>query len=410
MDALEPCTGRRGARARLARPIARVLVPAIGALALWGLAPAVASAQDGWRLNGTQLGGPLATSWSGKVKVVDSKTIAGVLSLECEDTVEGSSGIAGFGEVTKLTASKCGAAKVCESGASNTIEPLNLPWYSTLTTVEGTIRDVISGSGKGAPGLAVHCKVLGVKTVDECSGTLSLNTKNTESGVSATFNAGEKLNCTDGEVAGSGSVEGSQSLTATGGGKLSAESEAERRPVWLEAGKEFTGAKEISWTGTITLKDQVSGHGELAVRCQDSGIGTAGGSGPSAGAMSSWTLTSCVNASGSSSCEEEGGDSIKALNLAWDTELGASGGAVHNAITSSGKGTPGFVLKCRSGGITLEDECAAVPSTTMTNTTSGVVAAFENKKFTCSLGKAEAGQLEGSQTIKLKNEALLHVS
>jgi hypothetical protein len=409
MDALEPCTGRRAARARLARPIARVLVPAIGALALWGLAPAVANAQDGWRLNGTQLGGPLGTSWSGKVKVTDAKTVAGALSLECEDTVEGSSGMAGFGEVTKLTASKCGAAKVCESGASNTIEPLNLPWYSELVTVEGTIRDVVRSSGNGTPGLAVHCKVVGVKMVDECSGTLSLNTKNTESGVSATFNAGEKLNCTDSEP-GAGSVEGGQSLTATGGGKLSAESEAERRPVWLEGGKEFAGGKEIGWTGTITLKDMVPTAGELAVSCQESGIGVAGGpSGPSVGSVSSLTLSSCVNASGSN-CEAAGGYSIKALNLSWDTELGASGGAVRNAFTSSGKGTPGFVLKCRALGVTFEDECDVVPSTIMTNTTSGVTAAFENRRFTCSLGKAEAGQLEGSQTIKLTKEGLLHVS
>ena len=89
-----------------------------------------------------------------------------------------------------------------------------------------------------------------------------------------------------------GTVEGSQTVTASGG-TLSAEKE---EPVWLKGGLPLEGAaKSIEWgKGTISLYVQ-GGGGKLGVQCEDSGEGTAEAAG--AGTITKFTMTKCERAS-----------------------------------------------------------------------------------------------------------------
>ncbi len=405
MDGLEHGSGLHAGITRTAQVVRRMMVPVVGALALWGAAPAVASTQAGWHLSGKPLTESIATGWKGKLKLTDAKVpFVGSVTVECEDAAEGSSGAGGVGAVTAWTTSKCAAVKGCEKTGAVVVKPLNLPWHTELVTVEGTVRDVLVSGGKGTPGYEVECKVTGsLPLQDECTGTLSTTTTNTESGVTAAFNASEKLNCTLGG-SGSGSLEGSQSILAGGGGKLSAE--AEGPLTWLGNGVSLAEANAISWKGTLTLSDSISTIGTVAVECEDTGSGTAGP--VAAGEMTKWTMSNCAGTA-HSSCEGTG-ETIEALHLPWHTELAYVEGRTREVITANGKGTPGFKLKCKALGSNITDECVAVPSTNMTNTKSGVTAAFDGERFTCSLGRAGAGELEGSQAIELAGGRLLQVS
>ena len=396
----------RGARSpghvrftRTARLARRMMVPVAGALVLWGVVPAVASAGVGWRLNGTPLTEPVATSWKGTQKLTDTKVpLVGTVAVECEDTAEGVSGVGGAGEVTKWTASKC-ATKTGECG-SPSMEAVHLPWHGELVLVEGATRDKLVNSGKGAPGYKLKCQIFGINVVDECTGVLSATTTNVTGGVTAAFNASEKLNCSQGG-SGSGSLEGSQSILASSG-TLSAE--AGGALTWLHNEAPITEASAIGWKGTVTLSDFINGLGTIAVKCEDTGSGTAGVLG--SGEMTQWTISNCSPVF-SSHCESEA--AIEALHLPWHTELAVVEGAIRNVITNGGKGTPLYKLKCKASGTNITDECP-VPNMAMTNTKSGVTATFEKEKFSCVAGPSGDGQLEGSQAIELHAAGLLQVS
>ena len=153
------------------------------------------------------------------------------------------------------------------------VEPLHLPWHSELAVVGGALRDVLVSSGKGTPGYKLECNVIGIHIKDECTATLSMGTTNSVSGVTAMFNPSEKLSCTQGG-SGSGSLEGSQSIQASNGGKLS--TEMEEPPTWLAGGKPIVSAAAIGWKGTITLSDSISSIGTVAVKCEDTGSGFVG--------------------------------------------------------------------------------------------------------------------------------------
>ena len=393
----------RAGLSRLARVARRAAVPAVGALALWGVAPAVASASSGgWQLNGVGLSEVIATSSKGNVKVTDTKfPLIGTMAVECEDTVEGTAGAGGVGSVTKWTTSKCAALGGCEKSSTAVMTPLNLPWHTELAVVEGSIRELLVSGGKGTPGYKIECKSAGVKIEDSCSATLSTTTTNTTGGVTATFNSGEKLACTDGG-AGSGSLEGSQSITATGGGKLS--TATEKSAIWQANHNEIFTSKAINWKGgRLTLSDNIAGYGEIAVECEDAGSGTAGSAGT--GEVTEWTPSKCVAARGKH-CESE--EAIEALNLPWHTELVFSEGKTIEAIASGGKGTPGLKLKCKASGEKFADECP-VARPTMKNGESGVGATFDSS-ISCTEGRTGEALVEGSQTLKLTNGELLGIA
>jgi hypothetical protein len=391
----------RGGHRRALSVARRAAVLATGALALWGVAPALASTRVGWRVNGAPLNETsVATHWKGTLTLSDSKVpVVGASAAKCEDTAEGLAESGGAGEVTSLTASGCAAVKGCESGHEVTVEALHLPWHTELVATEGSLREVLTSGGKGAPGFKLKCRALGVQLQDECTGTLSASTTNNASGVTAAFSASEKFSCTSGG-AGSGTLEGSQTIEASGG-KLSAE--IEEPPVWLRNGVSLGSAKAIAWTGTLRLSDSLPVIGRVGVKCQGAGSGSAGpGYG---GEITKWTASECVS---TEKCESA--MAIEALHLPWHTELAFVEGTVRELITGSGKGMPGFKLKCKALGETVEDECLRVPLATLTNTVSGVTAALDGEKISCTEGHAAAGEFEGSQAIKLTEGGLLEVS
>jgi hypothetical protein len=174
-----------------------------------------------WRIAGGALGEAVATSWSGKMKLSDPKAPE---SLECEVKAGGKAGLLGSGEVTEWTSSGCvgkfAESGVCEKNKYTTLEAVNLPWHTELFTEAGVVHDVLENGGKGAPAYKMTCVVLGIHEEDQCTGGLNLALTNVAGGVSAAFNATEKLNCTRGG-SGSGTVEGTQTIS-TSGGKLEA--------------------------------------------------------------------------------------------------------------------------------------------------------------------------------------------
>ncbi len=369
----------------------RLVLAAIAAIALLGVAPALASARVHWRLNGVPLN-PLneatATKGKGTLKVTDTNfpIIKGSVGVECEDAIEGNAAGATNGEATKWTMSKCVSttSKGCESGGIE-MQAVNLPWSAELVAAGSSVDEKLVSGGKGTPGFKVKCKIFGISNEDVCTGSLTQSTTNVTSGVSATFTASEKLNCTDGGT-GSGVVEGSNSIEATGGGKLSAE--LEKPPVWRVNGTPITSATAVNWKGTVTMGDTLSGFGQLEVECKDTGTGFVGPGEVSE--MTKWTLSECSNKRGCSGSTP----SIEALRLPWHSELYSVEGGVQN-LTSGGE----FKFTCTASGETIKDECNWVPAATLTNTGSGVTVAFREKR-SCWLGKNGAGEIVGSQEIK----------
>jgi hypothetical protein len=173
-----------------------------------------------WHLSGAGLAERASVEGKGKIKLTDEKE---KLTIECNDTVGGTAGLGGAGEITEWTTSSCKdplEKGLCETSGSS-IVAMNLPWHTELATVEGVTRDIIVSGGKGTPGFEIKCDVLGVPATDKCTGAISLTTTNITAGVTAAFNASEKLNCSIGGSS-QGAIEGSQTIKSISGGKLEA--------------------------------------------------------------------------------------------------------------------------------------------------------------------------------------------
>jgi hypothetical protein len=362
----------------------RLMALAFGMLALWLVAPAAASASATWSLKGVPVvESSVAAKWSGKVKLTDNKVpIVSTFAVECEDSAEGKAGTGAAGEVTKWTVSKCVGVTNCTSPA---MAAVNLPWSSELVNIGGTLYDKIVSGGKGAPGFSYECS--GAK--DTCTGTILTSMTNASQGVSAAFDSSEKLSCTLGGT-GSGSLVGSQSIEAVSGGRLG----AEEPPIWRVNGEALTKPKAVSWSGSMALTDSLPESGIVTVKCEDTGSGYVGlGAG---GEVTKLTMTKCE----SGGC---GVASLEASGLSWQTHLFGLEGTVGNAF-----GVGRLKMKCTSPNVT--DECP-LPTMTVTNTESGVSAVFNKKeKFSCTLGRSEHGELEGSQAIKTNGEGVVSVS
>jgi hypothetical protein len=176
-----------------------------------------------WRLSGAKLTGSLATSWKGKLKLTDTFINQNGMNggAECEDTAEGPVVPGNTGEITKVTMSKCVAVAPCEASSSTSLEALDLPWHTELVAIEGATRYVLAGSGHGEPEVRMKCKWLGFLLTDECrASALNMTTTNGTSGVTATFITSEKLTCNGRTSPNHGTLEGTQTITASKGGKL----------------------------------------------------------------------------------------------------------------------------------------------------------------------------------------------
>ncbi|HTC71272.1 MAG TPA: hypothetical protein VK655_00185 [Solirubrobacteraceae bacterium] len=340
---------------------------------------------------------PTATKGKGTLKLTDTNfpIIKGPVGVECEDATEGKAVGATKGEVTKWTLSKCAptTSKGCETGTGSVIEvqAVNLPWAVELVAAGSSVDEKLVTSGKGTPGFAVKCKIFGINNEDVCTASLTASTTNVTGGVTAAFVASEKLNCTDGGT-GSGVLEGSTSIEATSGGKLSAE--LEKPPIWRVSGTPITSATAIYWKGKVTVNDTLSSFGELEVECKDTGTGSVGPEEVSE--MTKWTLSECQDKRGCSGSTH----SIEAMSLPWHSELFSIESGVQN-LTSGG----GFKFTCVVSGVTIEDECNFVPAAKLTNTSSGVTDEMWEYR-SCTLGRNGAGKITGTQEIKTNTGTL----
>ena len=163
-----------------------------------------------WRQGGASLKESTATTWKGTVKLTD--TVGGD-AVECEEAGAGSAGPGAVDTTTKVTLSKC----VMKAGACEKpgLEARHLAWNTELIDYDGLTHDLTVSGGSGTPGYALTCN--GFLT-DTCEGTSNTAMENVTNGVDAKFDK-EKLFCTYGG-AGSGTLEGTQLIEATKGGKL----------------------------------------------------------------------------------------------------------------------------------------------------------------------------------------------
>jgi hypothetical protein len=152
----------------------------------------------------------------GTLKLLDTKTLAGVSEVECFGESKGAIGPGQFGRINtvKVEVANCRAIKVCEKVEE--IEARNLPWQTEDYNTEGKHLSKLTGAGSGEPGWKVKCKtVLGSKT-DEClaeagepeSLQLENRVTNGELLVLVTFQHLRKAKCTEGGAK-SGEVLGS---------------------------------------------------------------------------------------------------------------------------------------------------------------------------------------------------------
>jgi hypothetical protein len=212
----------------------------VAALALSAVAVASASAHE-WLIGGKAVAKATKITSEGTLELEDSKVIGGAVRVICTGKDEGTVGPGATDEITNITnaagTSKtiiCKFAKnakgeeirgACEAEAKFAPKAVavNLPWVTTIETVEARTRDVIRAhAGGGEPGWSVTCKagLLG-EQVDTCTAPAG-NTALAEvaGGVDATFDANSpKAKCTKGG-AGAGSVTGTDLLKSPAEGKL----------------------------------------------------------------------------------------------------------------------------------------------------------------------------------------------
>jgi hypothetical protein len=175
-----------------------------------------------WEINGSAVKESVAIKAKsvGGIKLEDSKTIAGSVSIECGETSEGKVSPEGKGEITSISLAECKSVKACEAGTDITAKAVHLPWDTQLEEIEGQVRDKISSSGAGAPGWLIECLVIGVKTADECTGETTAHVSVVSGGVDLIFDSGSMpVACTVGGT-GSGFIAGTTLDESPSGQKL----------------------------------------------------------------------------------------------------------------------------------------------------------------------------------------------
>jgi hypothetical protein len=146
----------RAALAALALAIAISVSVASAASA----APEWYSATPEWKQGGASLSEAAATHSKGTVKLRDSSFGVGGdggVAIECESAGEGSVGSGAVDHQTKLALSKCAVVKEGICKTLEKAEAVDLPWHSELAFVGGSLRDVVTGEGKGNPGFSFTC-------------------------------------------------------------------------------------------------------------------------------------------------------------------------------------------------------------------------------------------------------------
>lgn len=187
-----------------------------------------ATRPENWLQGGKALTGSIGTKTSsGSIKLTDQEVTSwGVLKVECKESGEGTAGVSGADELTKLSFSACKLVSdgPCEAAVAPAVTPVHLPWHSELVLSEGLTprtHDVSVSGGKGVPGFVIECRFLGVyQVVDECTASaLKTGAKNVSTGVEGTFD-GEKLTCSGSGKKQTGALEGTQLTEAITGSAL----------------------------------------------------------------------------------------------------------------------------------------------------------------------------------------------
>ena len=174
---------------------------------------------------------------------------------------------------------------------------------------------------------------------------------------------------------------------------------------WRQGGAELLESVGTKSKGSVKLTDEGD---SLEVECEGAGEGSVGAG--SVGEESKWAKSKCTLVK-AASCEAGKGAELSAVSLSWHSELVMPEGAVRDSITTGGKGTPGFTIKCTVGGILkVVDECTGTLKTSVTNAAGGVDAAFDGEKLKCSVGGAGAGALEGTELIEAAKGGTLEVT
>jgi hypothetical protein len=198
----------------LKRFACRMMVPTIGALALWGAAPAVAVETPQWYEFVEGGKSPITSNkeikWTNG-KITLNYNLQGIIDeVSCKDTGSGVVKPKGAGEITKWTISSC----VTERGSCSSpgLVAERLPWTTELSYVSGKIVNLIKGT---RPEFRLQCG--GKPFFDECPLVKYPTMTNVEKGVSESFPGGE-LSCLNGGMA---YVEGFRTLELTNGHVLS---------------------------------------------------------------------------------------------------------------------------------------------------------------------------------------------
>ncbi len=105
----------------------------------------------------------------GSLKLSDTKVpIVGTVSIECSGEGIGSVGPGQFSRINQIeiSAAQCRPLANCEK--IEKMEAVDLPWQSEAYNTEGKHFANVTGTGGGALGWNVSCRVLGIVKSDKC--------------------------------------------------------------------------------------------------------------------------------------------------------------------------------------------------------------------------------------------------
>lgn len=169
-------------------------------LSFMALASTALAEQPVWTIGGETVKENIAVnSKYESFKIEDMKTPTGAVQVECKANDEGTVGVEGKDEVTKVTVEGCKPVTGGCTEGTIVVKPVHLPWKTQLQEpAEGSNRDKVSSSGAGTPGWKVECTIIGVKVTDECTGEVTHDVLAVSGGVDMLFETeaeSESLNC-----------------------------------------------------------------------------------------------------------------------------------------------------------------------------------------------------------------------
>lgn len=206
----------RKSTTRLAR---RMMIPFIGALVLAGAVPALASAETKWLIGGVQVFETKSITFSGSV-TMSYQGRGFRVEEQCQDTGKGTVAPKGAGEITSWTVTGCTNVSNCGEGGS--IVAQHLPWHTQLSTVEGSILNTATETGKnGQPDFTLKCISESLPENVACQVPNSIM-QNVEAGVTATISV-EVKGCSAVSIP-EVKVVSSQTIKSFNAGKLSVSS------------------------------------------------------------------------------------------------------------------------------------------------------------------------------------------